>query len=81
MSERYSVYQFFVDGSYERVSHAVGAEEAVKVFRFYTNNVATQLGVVRRVIITDWGDCISAEWQYGRGLTFPIQETTSGTTH
>jgi hypothetical protein len=70
----FSVCQFFEDDSYEYVRRFVSAEEAMKAFRHYTNNVATRLGVVKRVIITDGGDCIAAEWQLGKGITFPPQE-------
>lgn len=53
-----------------RTNREHGAEEAVKAFHHYTNNVASDMGLVKRVIITDGGDCINAEWQYGKGITF-----------
>jgi hypothetical protein len=49
-------------------------EDAITAFKFYTNNVASKLGITNRVIITDYGDCIVAEWKYGKGLVFPIME-------
>lgn len=66
----FSVYQFFVDGSYERVREFVSAEEAIKAARHYTDNVATKLGVVERVIITDGDDCCCFEWKRSQGVTF-----------
>jgi hypothetical protein len=66
----FSVYQFFEDGSYEKVREFVSAEEATKAAHHYTNNVASKLGIVKRVIITDGGDCTCFEWQYGKGVTF-----------
>lgn len=72
--ETFSVCQFFKDGSYEYVRQNVTAEEAVNAFRHYTNNVATRVGAVNRVIITDTGDCINAEWKAGEGYTFPPKE-------
>ena len=71
MSNQFSVYQFFEDGSCERVREWVSAEEAVQAARHYTTSVAAQYGMTRRVIITDGGDCISFEWQYGQGVTYP----------
>lgn len=72
MSEReFSVYQFFADGSYERVREFVPAEEAVKAVHHYTHNVASKLGMVERVIITDGGDDCCFEWKRGEGVTFP----------
>jgi hypothetical protein len=67
----FSVCQFFADGSYEYVRRYVGAEEAVKAARHYTDNVATKLGIVERVIITDGGDYCCFEWKRGEGVTFP----------
>lgn len=66
----FSVFQFFTNGEYERVRDHVDAEEAAKAVKHYTNNVATKLGVVERVIITDGGDSTCFEWTKGKGVTF-----------
>lgn len=71
MSERFSVYQFFAGGSYERVRELVPAEEAVKTAHHYTHNIASKLGIVERVIITDDEDYCCFEWKRGEGVTFP----------
>lgn len=71
MRGEFSVCQFFEDDSYEYVRRFVDAEQAVEAFKFYTNNVAASLGITRRVILTDGGDMTNAEWQYGKGITFP----------
>lgn len=71
MSERFSVYQFFANGSCEQVRAFVSAEEAVKAAHHYTHNVASSLGMVERVIITDDGDDCCFEWKRGEGVTFP----------
>jgi hypothetical protein len=67
----FSVCQFFENGTYEYVRRWVGGEEAVTAFHFYTHNVASKMGLVERVIITDGGDCTNMEWVYGKGQTFP----------
>ena len=72
--ETFSVCQFFEDDSYEWVRNNVAPEEAVKVFQHYTNNVASKIGITKRVIITDSGDCIAMEWQKDKGVVFPTQE-------
>jgi len=46
-------------------------EEALKWFRHHTSNVTAKVGITSRVIITDGGDCIVAEWKYGQGITWP----------
>jgi hypothetical protein len=69
--DEFSVCQFFVDGGYEWVRRYVGSEEAVKAARHYTGNVASQLGVIERVVITDADDYCVFEWKKGEGVTFP----------
>jgi hypothetical protein len=73
MSDHYefSVIQFFEDGSWECVRRFVGPEEAVKAAHHYTHSVASKLGIVERVIITDGGDDCVFEWKAGEGVTFP----------
>ena len=70
----YSVCQFLEDGSYEYVRRFVDIDEALGAFKHYTDNIATRLGLIARVIITDGGDCINLEWQKGKGITFPTKE-------
>lgn len=69
--ETFSVTQFFVGGVYETVRSHVDADEAMKAFSHYTNNVATKMGVVERVIVTDGGDFVNAEWKKDEGYTYP----------
>jgi hypothetical protein len=70
----FSVCQFFEDGSSEYVRRNVGAEEAVKAARHYTDNVAAKMGITSRVIITDGGDYCVFEWKRGEGVTYPTPE-------
>jgi hypothetical protein len=74
----FSVCQFFSDGSYEYVRRYVDADEAIKTFGHYTNNVATRAGITVRVIITDSGDCVNAEWRLNEGLVFPKEGADIG---
>lgn len=69
--EPFSVCQFFEDGSCEWVRRDVGAEEAVKAAHHYTHNVASRLGLVKRVIITDGEDYCVFCWTREEGITFP----------
>jgi len=61
-SERFSVYQFFEDGTYEKVRELVPMAEAVKAFEHYRSSVSARNGWVVRVMVTDGGDCVVAEW-------------------
>jgi hypothetical protein len=69
--EKFSVCQFFEDGTYEYVRRFVDAKQAVEVAHHYTHNVAARHGIVDRVIITDDGDCTVFEWKFGEGVTYP----------
>lgn len=71
MSEKYNVCQFFEDSNYKYVRRNCTAEEALKAFQHYTDNIATKMGITKRVIITDSGDCINMEWINGKGVVFP----------
>lgn len=72
MTERFDLTQFFADGTYETVYRELDFKTVGEKFQHYINNVAAQMGITSRVIITDSGDCIVAEWINGRGLlTFP----------
>jgi hypothetical protein len=72
MSEgEFSVYQFFDDGTQEKVRDHVGPKEAAEAAHHYCTSVAAQMGITKRVIITDGGDCTNFEWKFGEGITFP----------
>jgi hypothetical protein len=67
----FSVAQFFADGSWQYVRRYVGVEAAVEAAYHYTHSVGAQVGTTRRVIITDGGDLVAFEWQFGAGVVFP----------
>jgi hypothetical protein len=71
----FSVCQFFENDTYEYVRRYVSAEEAMKAAVHYSSNVACKLGITKRVIITDGGDCVNWEWINGQGVTFHWQES------
>jgi len=69
----YSVYQFFKDGSCERVREFVDEQSAAEAFHHYTRSAGALIGFTVRVIITDGGDDTCAEWIHGEGITFPSE--------
>lgn len=74
MSEsHFSVYQFFQDGSYERVRYHVPVDEAMRAAKHYTESIGARLGSTRRVIITDAGDFTNFDWRYGEGIVYPTR--------
>ena len=77
--DKFNVVQFFEDGQHEYVRRNVEALEAVRAIQHYTNNVATRMGIIARVIITDELDCTCFEWTYGKGITYPTQQIVDET--
>jgi hypothetical protein len=71
MAHEFSVYQYFVNGQYEKVREYVELNEAMKAAEHYSNNVAVKMGITARVIVTDGGDCIVWEWKQGEGIVWP----------
>jgi hypothetical protein len=69
--EEFSVWLFFPDEMHVAECQWVDAKTAVSCFNDVIRRPAARGGFIRRVIITDGGDYTIAEWQYGRGLTFP----------
>lgn len=67
----FSVYQFFQNGSYERVRRHVPAEEAVQAAKHFCTSVGAQVGTTVRVMITDGGDCCVFEWHRDKGIVWP----------
>lgn len=72
MKGEFSVWLFFSDGTQhpelEWVDMKTAAEKAVSMSR----GVAARLGQLVRIIITDGGDCIAFEWQFGKGVVFGL---------
>lgn len=79
MENEFSVCQFFPDGSYEYVRRWVNNVEAIKAFQHYTTSVGARIGTTERVIITDGGDCVNMEWEFGKGITYPKKENLNAT--
>ena len=69
--ELFNVVQFFDDESSEYVRRGVPIENAMDAAKHYTSSVATRMGWVVRVIITDMLDRTCFEWINGKGVTFP----------
>ena len=74
MTDEFSVVQFFEDGSYEYVRRYVSVEEAMKAAHHYCTSVGVKMGFVKRVIITDGGDCTCFDWHSDKGIVFPPKE-------
>lgn len=71
MTDRFSVHQFFPDGTNECVGEHMLAEGAVLTARDYILRPAAKIGVIAKVMIVDAGDYCVFEWRYGEGIVFP----------
>jgi hypothetical protein len=72
--EKFCVWQFFEDGTSEKVRDWVPLEEAVKAFKHYTTSIAARVGLVKQVLIVDQGDLTCAHWTKEQGLVYPGPE-------
>jgi hypothetical protein len=70
MNEMFDVWQWFPDGSHERVGQRLGPKEAVELAHSYTVRPAAKIGIIQRVTIVDSDDYTCFEWKYGEGVTF-----------
>ena len=77
ITHEFNVVQFFEDETSEYVRRNVTAKDAFDAFTHYTHSVGAQMGMVKRVIITDGLDCTNMEWQHGKGITYPTREMLS----
>lgn len=71
----FSVCMFFPDEQYEYDCRFVDGETAVNRVKTIISSVGGKLGFVKRIIITDGGDCINFEWIHGQGVVYPPPET------
>jgi hypothetical protein len=71
----FSVYWWDPVGNFHDEIRWATAEQAVEVARSLTARPAAQIGVIRRVIITDGGDFTVFEWKFGEGVTFPAERS------
>jgi hypothetical protein len=76
MSDReFSLYWWDADGGQHEELRFVGAEEAVKRSFTLANGPASKLGIVKRIIITDGGDCCVFDWHSDQGVVWPNEES------
>jgi hypothetical protein len=71
MDTQYSVCLWFMDGQYDYDVRFVSMERAVERANQIAHSIGGKLGTTTRIIVTDGGDSIVWEWQYGQGITFP----------
>jgi hypothetical protein len=76
--ELFNVCQFFPDDGYEYVARNIPAKESIELMKRLTESVGGRIGTTVRVIVTDGGDSTVAEWQFGKGVTYPTPEMRQG---
>ena len=76
--EQFSVYQFLRDGFSEPVRRWVSAQRAVEAFQLCICSEGAKRGTTVRVIITDGGDSVCAEWQFGKGRVMGTKKAPAG---
>ena len=68
---QFNVCQYYIDRTYRYVDRGMLLRPATTAFVSAINHKDARRGVVRRVIMTDGGDIIVAEWKYSEGMVFP----------
>ena len=74
--ERFNVVLFFPDGGpghFEKSN--VTVDEAMETAMDFARRPAARIGMIERIIITDSGNSVCLEWQFGKGVTFPHSPT------
>lgn len=71
MEKTFNVVQFFDGDLSDYICRGVSAEQAMTALGDYSRRPAAKIGIIRRLIITDSGDCVNAEWRCGEGFTYP----------
>jgi hypothetical protein len=66
---------FFEDGNRRYVRRFISAKEASRSFEHCIHSVEARSGIPMRVVITGRYDCILREWQFGKGITFPPENS------
>lgn len=66
MTDEFSVYWWDAEDNHHEELRFVGPEQALKAAMRLSRGPGAQLGMVRRVIITDGGDYCNWEWREGR---------------
>lgn len=69
--KEFSVYWYDPDDNQYEELRWVDAETAVNKAKALTTSIGGRLGMTRKVIITDGGDCCVFEWRYGPGVVWP----------
>lgn len=70
----FSVYWWDPDGNYYKEREGLTSESAVDFAMGMTRRPAAQIGIVKKIMITDGGDCSVFEWEFGKGITHPTPQ-------
>lgn len=74
MPELFSVYWWDATNGQHEELRFVPVEQAMRAVQRLTKGPASMFGMVKRVIITDAGDCTNFEWKHGEGVVYPTKE-------
>lgn len=74
MTEKFVVWSYFPDGTYEPDGPPVEGEAAIKRAQGIINSVGGRLGFVTEVRVVDRGDETVFHWTKEGGILFPTPE-------
>lgn len=75
--EKFNVVQFLDCDFTEYVGRGLPIKEAIDLAHSYTTRPAARMGIIRRVMITDASDNCCFDWQFRKGIVFPVRSKTA----
>lgn len=77
ISEEFSVWKFYADGTNTPIHRFIGPLKAVTSAMECMNSEDALSGKIVKVIITDGGDFTNFEWRHGEGVIDPFKQVTA----
>jgi hypothetical protein len=74
LTSEFSVYWWDAEDGYHAELRFVTAKKAMDRAASLAKGPAAMIGVVRRIIITDGGDCTVFDWIHGTGVVWPTEK-------
>lgn len=71
ITNEFTLYWWDRDGEQHRELVMVSVERALRRAESLANGPASKMGIVKRIMITDGGDCCAFEWTHKDGVVFP----------
>jgi hypothetical protein len=72
----YSVWTWFPDDFHHQEGNGLDLKAAVELAAHLARRPAASIGIIKRVTVVDCDDNTALVWEFGKGITFPTQESS-----